>query len=71
LNSEMTEETWLGIGWTTLGIIFLIWYIVSSREDLLIGGIAFLALGLFVICCEMKRKAYRSKSRSKTVRDNC
>jgi hydrogenase-4 membrane subunit HyfE len=52
----MTEETWLGIGWTTLGIIFLIWYIVSSREDLLIGGIAFLALGLFVICCEMKRR---------------
>jgi hypothetical protein len=52
----MTEETWLGIGWTTLGTIFLVWYIVSSREDLLIGSIAFLVLGLFVICCEMKRK---------------
>jgi len=52
----MTEETWLGIAWTILGVIFLTWFIIGKREDLLIGGIAFLTLGLFVVGCEMIRK---------------
>jgi uncharacterized membrane protein len=54
----VTEDTCLDIGimWTMVGVIFLIWSVAGNRGDLLLEGIAFLTLGLIVIYFEINEK---------------